>query len=142
MKTVIGVFETVNAGGALSKLYREGFKPEEVTVLDRDRIVRGPAFADNETQALAAAGASTTSGTGSTGTPNLIAVPVVGLAVLKSNAHDVLHDLGVSEEESVFYENALKKNATLIAVRTSGERAAQAETTMRQAMASNVSQLK
>jgi hypothetical protein len=142
MKTVVGVFETANAGGALTKLYRHGFKPEEVTVIDRDRMVRGPAFADSDTEVLAAAGAANTGGAGSGSTPSPMAVPVVGLAVLKGNMHDVLRDLGVGEEESTFYENTLKKRATLIVVRTANERAADAETTMRQSMASNVSQIK
>jgi hypothetical protein len=142
MKTVVGVIETANAGAALDKLYRHTFKPEEVTVIDRDRIVRGPAFANSDSEVVAAAGAANASGSGSTGSPNPMAVPAVGLAVLKGNAHDTLRDLGVGQEESTFYENALKKGATVIVVRTADERAAEAETTMRQSMASNVSQLK
>ncbi len=142
MKTIIGVFETANAGGALNKLYSHNFKPEEITVIDRERIIRGPSFPDNNTEVVAAAGAANTSNTATAGSPSPLAIPMVGLAVLKTNAVDVLRDLGVSSEESRFYENTLKKGATLIAVRTDDKRATEAETTMRQAFASNVSQLK
>jgi hypothetical protein len=86
MRTVVGVLETANAGSALNKLYRQGFKPEEVTVIDRDRIVRGPSSGDSDTEVLAVAGAANTSGSGFSGSPSPLAVPVVGLAVLKSNA--------------------------------------------------------
>jgi len=142
MKTVVGVFETANAGSTLNKVYQRGFKLDDITVIDRDRVVRGPAFPDSKTDAVAAVGAANTGGSGASGTPSPMGVPIVGLAVLKSNVRDVLGDLGVSDEESDFYETTVKKGVTLIVVRTGDDRAAEAENTMRHAFASKVAQLK
>jgi hypothetical protein len=109
-------------------------------VLDRDHMVHGPAFPDSNSDVVAAVGAGNAGGTAAT--PSPIAVPIVGVSVLKGSVRDVLGDLGISDEEADFYENAVQKGATLIVVRTDDKRVGKAERIMRRAFASNVAQLK
>lgn len=137
MGTLIGIFEAQNVDKVLNALHRNGFGDETIKVLDKNRQYRDATPVEGNPGLIAPVTA------GQFGSAQIAINPLAALSLGASATNDLgnsLNGIGITDEETRVYQDAIKNGGTVIVIQADNDKIAQARPIFEDANGSSIAE--